>query len=339
MKKLTRVLAVIAAAVVLAMGGCDSVTNPGPTGADPAVYVAGYYFLTGSTTRACYWKDGARVDLETIPSQATCIAIVGNDIYIGGFYLNGTVQVACYWKNGVRQPMPIDSGVTGSVVNDIAVSITGQVYFAGYVIKEGNNLACFWTDDEMVLFSGYPDTRAYGITVVGHDVYITGSSGSRLCYWVAGKKYELPITDSGLAWDITVSNGDVYISGWYKDTDGKSYFCYWKNEDKPVKLSPVTNDMPYTGIVVSGSDVIVAGIFTSGSTIYACYWDKTGPHPLTSITSFATCIAMEGNDIYIGGIEIRSAGYTVCYWKNNVQKDLHTDTVGGIPMGIAIKAK
>ena len=62
-------------------------------------------------------------------------------------------------------------------------------------------------------------------------IYIAGSSYNSsgdmtACYWLDGVRNELP----GGAWatDITVSNGDVYISG----TSESYNACYWVNQQR-----------------------------------------------------------------------------------------------------------
>lgn len=91
--------------------------------------------------------------------------------------------------------------------------------------------------------------------IPGRKIYIAGSSYNSSgdmtgCYWVDGVRNEL----SGGAWatDITVSNGDVYISG----TSENYNACYWINQKR--------YDLPGQGgeaeaIAVYEDDIYVAG--------------------------------------------------------------------------------
>ena len=56
---------------------------------------------------ACYWKNGALVDLyndAVNTAQASGIYMDDTDVYVSG-YVNEGVKTACYWKNGVWKPL------------------------------------------------------------------------------------------------------------------------------------------------------------------------------------------------------------------------------------------
>lgn len=73
------------------------------------VYAVGFYNKNNSNSTgntACYWVNGALVELED-DAQANGIYIDGNDIYVCGS--KGNVPAAyraCYWKNGIRVDLP-----------------------------------------------------------------------------------------------------------------------------------------------------------------------------------------------------------------------------------------
>ena len=73
------------------------------------IYAVGQFNKENSNSTgftACYWKNGARIDLEE-DAQAHGIFIDGEDIYVSGSV--GRVPVdykACYWKNGERFDLP-----------------------------------------------------------------------------------------------------------------------------------------------------------------------------------------------------------------------------------------
>ena len=142
-------------------------------------------------------------------------------------------------------------------------------------------------------------------------IYIAGSSYNSAgdmtaCYWVDGVRNELP----GGAWatDITVSNGDVYISG----TSESYNACYWVNQQR--------YDLPGLGgeaeaIAVNGDDVYVAGWYNNGS----CYWKNGQKVDLTvngDSQAFAIGIRNNGS-VYIGGYYMNNHHYIIpCFWKN-----------------------
>ena len=142
-------------------------------------------------------------------------------------------------------------------------------------------------------------------------IYIAGSSYNSAgdmtaCYWVDGVRNELP----GGAWatDITVSNGDVYISG----TSESYNACYWVNQQR--------YDLPGLGgeaeaIAVNGDDVYVAGWYNNGS----CYWKNGQKVDLTvngDSQAFAIGIRNNGS-VYIGGYYMNNHHYVIpCFWKD-----------------------
>jgi hypothetical protein len=81
------------------------------------VYVSGYYNNTTGNQAACYWMDGAIVDLSlglgaSATSMASSIAVAGSDVYVAG-YVDEGIQSACYWKNGTRVDL-FTSGYSGA---------------------------------------------------------------------------------------------------------------------------------------------------------------------------------------------------------------------------------
>ncbi len=84
-------------------------------------------YITGkeNSANAVYWKNSVKATLYNSPSEnsnATCIALFGSDVYIGGYFLTATYNAGVYWKNGVLTNISTGSP-TGSarIVNAIAV--------------------------------------------------------------------------------------------------------------------------------------------------------------------------------------------------------------------------
>ncbi len=75
------------------------------TVSDADIYVSGYYYGPISNIGALYWKNGIPVNLSG-GNSAYCIAVSGNDLYVGG----SSSGQATYWKN--NNPVPLDQSVS-----------------------------------------------------------------------------------------------------------------------------------------------------------------------------------------------------------------------------------
>ena len=155
-------------------GGSPKVTDDGDPkvtddGVPPGtVYTAGYYYDEGGS-KACYWQNGTRVDLDG--RAASAIAVSGSDVYVAGTYLDGNPQ-ACYWKNGTRVDLD------GHEARAIAVS-GSDVYVAGSYLG-----------------------TVYGVGMYNSQTIVT----DKACYWKNGVRVDLPNPGVGgtQAWDIAV---------------------------------------------------------------------------------------------------------------------------------------
>jgi hypothetical protein len=135
------------------------------------------------------------------------------------------------------------------------------------------------------------------------------------------------------------SQTDVYVAGIVYDPAGRSIGTYWKNG-----VATSVGDNVYgsyaTGIVVSGSDVYVAGA-VGGSNLQghdiATYWKNGNPYPLTDGTQegYSNALAVSGNDVYVAGGYFGgwdSSGNQLPgfagYWKNSSPVDFSNGSWG-----------
>src|ERR1017187_3829195 len=122
---------------------------------------------------------------------------------------------------------------------------------------------------------------------------------------------------------------DVYVAG--VENNGLFDIAkYWKN-GIPVNLSDGYYQASANSIIVSGSDVYVAGWLRNGidGKAIAVYWKNGIPVNLTdgSHETYATSIAVSGNDVYVAGTQ-NDTGSIAKYWKNGSLVNL-TDLFGG----------
>jgi hypothetical protein len=280
------------------------------------VYISGGFGSDGSPIvgtywrdRACYWKDGTRIDLpipDGTQSITTGISVHGGNVYVSGiygddYYSSSYSGIACYWKDGTKIDLPIPDG-TQSRTTGISVQ-DGNVYVSG-----------IYGDDSGSYFSYNNGATSYFYGIA--------------CYWKDGTKIDLPIPDGteSITTGISVQGGNVYVSGVYKSDDyySNSYSgiaCYWKDGSRIDLTSGGTGgtEIPAsvitTGISVQGGNVYVSG----GRYGDVCYWENGNKIDLDS-GSYSSGIAVQGGIVYVSGV-YRSGypggGSFAGHWESN----------------------
>jgi hypothetical protein len=281
----------------------------------PNVYVAGQY--NDGNSRACYWLNGKRTDLDggNMNTYVTAITVADGDVYIAGYYeYSSPKYIACYWKNGTR--IDLDSGPDVNAGAQAITVLRGTVFAAGFYTISSDTYACYWINGTLkALDSGSAPINACanGITVHDGTIYTTGqyeTGGSMYyaCYWRNEIKTNLSFAPSYAyrANAITAVNGNIYIVGqeWAA--------CYWKNGGSPIHLQGGSGGIT-NAITVQGNTIYIAGTVSS----VACYWVNETIKTLSGTA--ADAIAVKKGDIYIAG---RYASNYACYWVNGKQMEL-----------------
>jgi hypothetical protein len=185
-------------------------------------------------------------------------------------------------------------------------------------------------------------------TVTVKGVYVAGyvdvGGVSNGAYWVVTSsgnvRTDLPSSGSTWARDVCVVDGEVFVSG---NHDGAELGtpCYWKNATR-YDL-PMSGDTlgAACGIVRDGSDVLVAGLRSSGTTFTACDWRITPGDPdIVERVDLATATTEDPTKLGAGGLGVDVAGGSVyvsgalvnsgtgvqeaCYWQDNGTTIDHT---------------
>jgi hypothetical protein len=193
---------------------------------------------------------------------------------------------------------------------------TPDIYVAG---SEGGQ-AKYWKNGVGVILPG--GNQAFGITVVGSDVYVCGLGTNPVTgipnavYWVNGVPTYLPYgTQTTFATGIAVSGGDVYVTG--RVSAFLNIGVYWKNGVAIPLGAGEAN-----GIAISNGDIYIANSDSDNPS----YW-KNGilvplPHP--SNTS-VVAIAASGSNVYVTG-SYGSAPQKAILWRNGARQDLISPT-------------
>ncbi|MCF2488123.1 hypothetical protein [Dyadobacter sp. CY347] len=158
------------------------------------VYVTGFASGgAGAQTVAKYWKNGVDVNLTNGDEQhfPNGIAVSGNDVHVVGT-MGGTFRtIAKYWKNGVETILSPSSYYSNA--EDVAV-VGNDVYIVGNVGDSLNYYtAKVWKNGVETTLPG--GVTATGITIIGHDVYVSGAGLNGVTsiakYWKNGIPVEL----------------------------------------------------------------------------------------------------------------------------------------------------
>ena len=289
-----------------------------------------------------FWQNGAVNPLNTPSGSGTAssVAIDGSDVYLAGIseYNSDTSHVpyttedasyptfgnvATLWKNGQSSPLTDLSfvGMVGGlyatrVFNDYVSGLyvsNGDVYAAGGSYFEGAH-ACYWQN--------------------GNRVDLDGN----LNYMSSDGSYGFPNTTG-----ISVSGGNVYVSGYQSTTFAQTLALYWENGN-PVFLSTdsIQGSMANAVFVSSGPGAIVfiAGYKNDNGYSRATLWKNGYPIELThgDTASLATSVCVAGADVYVGGYSWVAGGhYIATYWRNGIPTYLSDGTSNAIAYSISVQ--
>jgi len=150
----------------------------------------------------------------------------------------------------------------------------------------------------------FPDTKRLAIQKDGSTLhYLTGDMVTVHC--------------------LAVSNGDVYVGGCGKNSNGKYFAIVLKNGNVLHRLTDGNTDAIAKAIAVSGGNVYAGGYEkdSAGKTI-AMVWKNGSPlyRPADSgaISSTVSSLTVSGGDVYAGGYEVNSDEDAIMatVWKN-----------------------
>jgi hypothetical protein len=300
--------------------------------------------------------NGATIYVELFATKPTQNSKEEDSPYGDGTIKNGSATVPLYSYSGSASSFN-ESPWTGNGNWYVGFFIEDDANELAYVTKTtksfSSNVVTVTLADCEAMDPGDDPGKGPGGNESGNtpafDMYIAGASFqwiededseyTQLWYWINGKKIDLPVIGSGGGGTgrIIVSGSDVYVAGFYDDTNVKGKPCYWKNGVLHTLPFTGTDDSAYA-ITVSGSDVYVAGTYYTNSEDKPCYW-KNGVQtllPITGAGGSAEGIVVSGSDVYILGYDDVDYDSEPCYWKNNAQTFLPYTGMEGRVTEIAV---
>ena len=262
------------------------------------------------------------------------------------------------WESDNASVATVENGVVTAVAEGTA-SITAKagdksasckvtvikeavIYAAGFDSKLATAFTWKLGDYSATDLSTDPNqaTRAYGITLVGEDVYIGGSATSADNYyiptlWKNGQAQFLmeesqPV--DGEVQDVCASGNDIYAVGWYRVN--KTATTTFKRDAAVIWKNGVQKDLTngsYSeafSVCADGNKVFVGG-FTSDSDGFAnaTLWKSTdGAETFTSKTygipskhTYIEGVCISGDDVYMVGFGSNGDDRSAMLWKNDEQ--------------------
>ena len=256
----------------------------------------------------------------------------------GDINRSSSTHIYAVGNNGSHEAYLTKDGVSSSLgVNYFVIDL----FVDGDDVYTSGNKDGFATYTKNGVFNtiGGAGSSASNIYVNGNDVYVVGKQGYSPAYWKNGVQTVMTISSGykGVAYDVTVSNNDVYIAGYQCNFDYSNLITnilYWKNGVLTTVNSTHTYSFNWIGeisIAVDNNDVYLAvnerdiynDVFNGNA-----YLIKNGTEEtLIADNSEVHDIFIADSAIYLCGSHISSTGvpYQSVVWKNGtaeVEKDV-----------------
>lgn len=231
--------------------------------------------------RCKVWKNGEVLYELTIGASITSIAYWNGDIYTAGYEKDAETQNTIATVWKNDRPYHLTDGSTNAFARSVAVSKEGVVHVVGYQFNN-NNTAIHWID--------------------GVPTYLSESPRS------------------GVAWEIALADGDVYITG---QISNKAVL--WKNDGEPKSLA---SDLYSNGksLAIENGNVYVLGsdrISSTSSNNAAAIWKNDEPVKIISSGDNGVdpySVAVWNGDVYAVG---RYSDDRYVWWKNDVETEFN----------------
>lgn len=200
-----------------------------------------------------------------------------------------------------------------------------NVYLAGTTTNNnGIKVPTIWKNGIATNLVSNPveDTYLRKIIVTGNDVYAFGSenagNSSNIVIWKNNIKTTINNASSN---DFSVDNGNVYVFGSQRDSNGTFIRKYWKNGIETILTT--SGGARLKKMIVVNSDVYICGSEQIGTKKVATFWKNGIPTNISDLTKDATAINMQvqNNEISVvykeDNTTTPASKFDIKLWKNN----------------------
>ncbi len=305
------------------------------------VYAGGFFVAAGSSLVKYLAKwDGTSWSAlgAGVNGPVTAIAISGTVVYVGGhFSTAGGIAANRVAKWNGSDWSAVGPG-PGHLVEDLAIS--GSTLYAGGgtgapdhkgVVSVWNGST--WSDLGPQLEGGLTD-----ITVSGSNIYASRDYSGLIYKWNGSAWINISAGSNVRALDLAASGSDLYVAGYQYlgPTQGEAgYVARWNGSTWTTLGSGMVFGSDRWGYVyavaVSGTDVYIAGLFSSVGGVPAnnvAKWDGSSWSGLGDWhTTSARVVVASGGDVYFGGKFVSSGGLErraegIAKWNGSTWSDL-----------------
>ncbi len=319
----------------------DSTNSPnGPVLAiatiDTFVYIGGSFTKIGSlvVNGIARWDGhnwmalGDGVDPAYSIFGVYSIAVLGNDVYIGGLFNNaGGIFTGGKAKWDGTNWSPMGAGSNGPF-NTLAFDQNWNLFAGGCFtwigadtvnhVAKWNTTSSAWTNVGEGVKGYYP--KVYSMIFSGSSLFVGGDfsiagtdSAKNIALWNGSTWTEVGGGTDSLINCLTLKGTDIYAGGEFSKAGGNAanHFAKWNG----TVWSDIDGGVDYPPLSIAGcpSDVYVASskssIAANNITKYDCCWDPLG----SGLNNKANVIAVNGKDVWVGG-EFTQAGGKPSYY-------------------------
>ena len=253
-----------------------------------------------------------------------CAASAPSGLWIVGFERNDDgVRVASLWENGV--PTQLSDGTAHTIASRVAVTNDGTVYVLGQEVYDSESRVILWTNGEPQYVSTLGNSASpSGLWADGDDLYLaytesTDEQVSRVVVLQNGGQLDLDAI--GVAHDLIVDEGDVYVAGTDQSSD-QALITIWTTASDS-SLPPQEHTRQYSAMAMGADGLYSLSNYTAFRR--SPYLELRLNGDIIDVPGATS--GAEGNDIIVHGDEVIIVGEnsnTAAMWLNGSLVQLET---------------